>query len=133
MELIKDKKYDSVLEHIDLNKHVSLSFEFLSQELLRKILSDEDIVQSGSFWTIDSEIDLFFKTIDGKIILGECKYKNTKICKSVLNSLQKKAKRLGLDVWRFALFSKSGFSNELTSIDNEGIMLFSLQDFKKLY
>lgn len=126
------KDFKQIFDNIDLQKHTSLSFEFLSLELLKKDLGSQNIISSGSFWTKDSEIDLLIRTKDGQVIVGECKYKHTKICKNVLNSLQKKVKRLGLTPSCFALFSKSGFSKEVLNLKDKNLLLYSLQDFERL-
>jgi hypothetical protein len=64
--------------------------------------------------------------------LGECKYKNRKVCKSELSKLKQKAKISGIEVNRFALFSKNGFSNELVNSNSKDLLLFELNDFRKL-
>ncbi len=131
-EEILAKKFEFVLNNLDINKHLSLSFELLSLELLKKVLSDKKILFSGSFWTKNNELDILVKTKDGLVIVGECKYKHTKICKNILNSLKRKSEILRLNPSHFALFSKSGFSKELLSVKDENILLFSLKDFERL-
>ena len=67
---------------------------------------------------------------NGEIIVGECKWKNSKICKKTLTSLQKKCKVAEIDAKFYALFSKSGFSNELLKNRDKNILLFDLEDLK---
>ncbi len=129
---IQKGDFKSPWQNINLEKHISLSFEYLSLELLKLEIGEQNIASSGSFWTKDSEIDLLLITKDGQIMVGECKYKHTKICKSVLNSLQKKAFRLGLKPSKYALFSKSGFSNELLKQKSDELALFDIKDFERL-
>ncbi len=133
-EYIANKDYEKVLKEIKLHveKHISLSFEILCQKLIQKHLKENSILSCGSYWSRKSEIDLLVYTKNSHCIVGEAKYKNTKICKSVLTSLQKKALHANLNPTHFALFSKSGFSNELLNLQNEHILLFDLDDFKRL-
>jgi len=55
----------------------SLIFEQLSIELLKKEYEDDPIVEVGSYWDRQVEIDILAKTASGKIVVGECKYTNT--------------------------------------------------------
>jgi hypothetical protein len=90
------------------------------------------LLSSGSYWDQYSEFDILAITADKKLILGECKYKERKICKNELNKLKDKALQSGIIVDIYALFSKSGFSNELMQIKEENILLFDLNDLKQL-
>jgi len=67
-----------------------------------------------------------------KIVLGECKYKGRKVCKNELNKLKDKAIYSGIAVDTFVLFSKNGFSNELRGAAEQNLLLFELEDFKRL-
>ena len=109
----------------------SLVFEQLSNELLNQHYKNQ-LQSMGSYWDKNSEFDILAKTKDGKSILGECKYKNRRVCKSELSKLKQKAEISGLEVDIFALFSKSGFSNELLGSDEKNLLLFELKDFKEL-
>ena len=68
----------------------SLIFEQLSIELLKKEYENDPIVEAGSYWDRQVEIDILAKTASGKIVVGECKYTNTKINKSELPKLKEK-------------------------------------------
>ena len=126
-----NKQSDITIEYINrhLEKFISLEFEKLSNQLIAKRY--REIISSGSYWDKNVEIDLYIETPNLKIA-GEAKWKNSKICKSVLNSLQNKCKIANLDIDRFALFSKSGFSKELKSKKYPNIELFDLNDFENL-
>jgi len=130
-ELIENGKYDEVLKLIsdELDKYVSLSFEMLSNNL---ILKEFNITESGSYWDRYIELDILAKTSNGKTIAGEAKWKNQKISKNTLNKLQKKCELAGLKVDYFALFSKSGFSNELYKNHDKNILLYDINAFKGL-
>ncbi len=114
----------------DLENYVSLFFEELSLELLQRRY--QKIKSIGSYWDRKVELDILIELENGKKIVGECKWKNSKICRKTLTSLQKKCEIAGLKVEVFALFSKSGFSNELLKNRSPHILLFDLEDFKEL-
>ena len=109
----------------------SLIFEQLSNELLNNHYRDK-LRCMGSYWDINSEFDILAKTIDGETIVGECKYKNRRVCKGELTKLKQKAEVSELNADTYALFSKSGFSNELLNSEDEDLLLFELKDFRRL-
>jgi hypothetical protein len=128
-------KGDAFLENFE--KHYerlrSLVYEQLCDTLLIEHFADKkSILRSGSYWNIHSEFDILAVNKDKKIILGECKYKDRKVCKNELSKLKAKAQESGLKVDVYALFSKSGFSNELLSTKDENLLLFDLNDLKVL-
>ena len=111
----------------------SLVYEQLCDALLLQHYAPKSpITHSGSYWNIHSEFDILAVNKDKHIILGECKYKDRKICKNELSKLKAKAEESGIKVDVYALFSKSGFSNELLSIKDDKLLLFDLSDLKKL-
>ncbi len=114
-----------------LEKYISLEFEKLSNFLIIELYKKEGIISYGSYWDKDIEIDLFIITKQQKIA-GEAKWKNSKICKNTLNSLRNKCKIANLEIDKFILFSKSGFSKELKSKNYPDTLLFKLKDFEKL-
>ncbi|WP_331774065.1 DUF234 domain-containing protein [Sulfurospirillum sp. 1612] len=122
--------YDQDIEPF-LDKYISLEFENLSNTLLCHIYKKDGILSSGSYWDKNLEIDLFIKT-QKENIAGEVKWKNSKVCKNILNALIHKCKKSNLDVNKFALFSKSGYSKELETKKYANIELYYLDDFKRL-
>ena len=74
----------------------------------------------------------YIKHIDGFWNTTEYKYKDRKVCKNELTKLKIKALESGLKVDIYALFSKSGFSNELLHIQDENLLLFDLNDLNSL-
>ena len=111
----------------------SLVYEQLCDALLVQHYADASpIVESGSYWNIHSEFDILAVNKNKKIILGECKYKERKVCKNELSKLKAKAEQSGINVDIYALFSKSGFSNELLQTKDEKLLLFELEDLKVL-
>ncbi|MBN2825661.1 MAG: hypothetical protein JXQ76_10070 [Campylobacterales bacterium] len=127
---ITNGRYERFFEYFakHSNTVTSLAFEQLSNALIAR---EFDTLSSGNYWDKEGEFDIFALTKDAKLILGECKYKNKKICKSELNKLQYKAtlSKLTPDMW--VLFSKNGFSNELQKIKMDNLKLYDLNDFKQ--
>ena len=126
---------DAFLENFE--KHYdrlrSLVYEQLCDALLvQHYAAHNKIVDSGSFWNIHSEFDILAVSQDKKVILGECKYKDRKVCKNELTKLKVKALESNINVDVYALFSKSGFSNELLQTQSEDLLLFDLNDLKAL-
>lgn len=110
----------------------SLVFEQLSIELLKQEFENDPIVEVGSYWDRLVEIDILAKTASGKVLVGECKYTNTKVNKSELSKLQEKCALAGFKADEYILFSKRGFSNELISSKEKDLRLYSLENFKRL-
>ncbi len=131
---IEKGDFKEVLEYINLHveKHISLCFEMLCVELAKCYFFKDKIISSGSFWYKKSEIDLLIFTQSKKVIVGECKWKNSKMCKNVLNSLKNKVSKTNINPTHFAFFSKSGFSKEMLNLDDDTTLLFYLEDFKRL-
>ena len=128
-------KGDAFLENFE--KHYerlrSLVYEQLCDALLVQHFADfSPILQSGSYWNFHSEFDILAVNRNKKIILGECKYKDRKVCKNELSKLKAKAEQSGIKVDAYALFSKSGFSNELLQTQDGDLLLFDLDDLKRL-
>jgi hypothetical protein len=109
----------------------SLVFEQLSNDLLG-IYYNNQIINDGSYWDKNSEFDILAKTRNGKTIVAECKYKNRRVCKNELSKLKQKAETSNLQADTFVLFSKNGFSNELVSLKDDNLILFEIDDFKRL-
>jgi len=119
--------------HAHKERCVSVIFEQLSNELLELHFDPTDpLVEKGTFWDHQNEFDIVATTRSGKVIVGECKYKGRKVCKNELTKLQEKANRSNIPADIFALFSLSGFSNELESLARSGLLLFEGRDFGRL-
>ncbi|WP_103621166.1 DUF234 domain-containing protein [Campylobacter concisus] len=132
LSLLKEGRSEEILELIrrEFDEYASLGFELLSGELMAKKLGLDGILLS-SFWSKNIELDMLF-SINGKIIVGEAKYKERKICKNVLNLVLHKCERLGIKPDIVALFSKSGFSNELLGLKDERLRLYEIKDYEEL-
>lgn len=132
LSILKEGRSEEILELIrrEFDEYASLGFELLSGELMAKKLGFNGILLS-SFWSKNIELDMLF-SINGKIIVGEAKYKERKICKNVLNLVLHKCERLGIKPDIIALFSKSGFSNELLGLKDERLRLYEIKDYEEL-
>lgn len=122
-------KGDAFLDNFEKNyeRLRTLVYEQLCDDLLVEHYRMKDpIISSGSYWDIHSEFDILAVTGSKKVILGECKYKDRKVCKNELTKLKAKAEESGLRVDIYALFSKSGFSNELLHLQDDRLLLFDL-------
>ncbi len=107
-------------------------FVQLSHELLKQNVQDDPIVEVGSYWDKEIEIDIFAKTASGKTVVGSCKYTNAKVKKSELSALEAKCSQAKIDADIFVLVSKKGFSNELKSLKSDTLKLLSVKSFKNL-
>ncbi|WP_294958875.1 DUF234 domain-containing protein [Sulfurovum sp.] len=111
----------------------SLIYEQLCNDMLEQYYrTSTPLLSHGSYWDQHSEFDLLAVTTDKKLILGECKYKERKICKNELSKLKAKAEKSGIAADVYVLFSKNGFSNELLQMKDERLLLFDLNDLKIL-
>ena len=111
----------------------ALVFEQLSDALLETHFARNDPLSlRGSYWDKENEFDIVAVTQSGRVVVGECKYKERKVCKNELNKLKAKSLQSGIKADIYALFSKAGFSNELLGMRDENLLLFELKDLKCL-
>ena len=54
-----------------------------------------DTISFGSYWDRKVELDILLQTPQ-MVIVGECKWKNSRISKKILTSLQKKERSCGI-------------------------------------
>lgn len=109
-----------------------LIFKKLSFELLRKIMTEDPIVEVGSYWDKNAEIDILAKTASGKLIAGSTKYKNTKVKKTELSKLKEECAKASFEPDMFVIFSKSGFTSELKALKGDDLKLFTIKSMKAL-
>ncbi len=131
---IRDGDYKEIRERFTNreSEFTQLTFTELSHELIKLLFKDDPIVEVGSYWDNDVDIDIYAKTKSGKIIAGTTKYTNAKVKKSELTRLQEMCEKTGMKADIFVLVSKRGFSNELKSLKGENLKLFSVKNFKQL-
>ncbi len=127
-----------VMERIRRNlidSHTSYVYEDISRAKLGSLQEEGKLPFSfnriGAWWDKSSEIDIVaYNSFGSDICFGECKFRNEKVGKDVLYSLIEKSKLVDWKMdkrkeW-FALFSISGFTDEVISISKErgDILLF---------
>lgn len=131
---IKQREYAELFANLDahINGYTSLVFEELSEVLLNYNLRESQIISSGSYWDANLEIDILTITQNGKIYVGECKWKNHKINKKELHKLTEKCEKLDIKPTQIVFFSKRGFSKELLQMQGKALALYSAEDFHSL-
>lgn len=132
---IEQENYDLFFKSLQtsFDRYVSFTFEELSNALIKQIFEKRDpVLKKGAYWDTYNEFDLFAKTKNNRIIIGECKWKRSKVCKSIVSKLKSKCEKSGLTPDYFAIFSKSGFSKELKNLNDPTLLCFELKDFEKL-
>ncbi len=129
-KMIKQKEYDKLLQKIknDFTHYQSFCFEMLGKELVEEKFKLECV---SSFWNKELEFDLFYKD-SNLTLIGEVKFTEKKSCKNIFNILKNKAEILGLKPDYFILFSKNGFSTQLTKNKVQNLLLFNINDLKLL-
>jgi len=131
---IRDGDYKEVHTLFENRKSlfVQLPFVELSHEVLKLHFIEDTIVEVQSYWDNEIELDILAKTASGRVVVGVCKYTNTKLKKSELSRLQEICANADINADIFVLVSKSGFSNELKALKGENLRLITLKHFKKL-
>jgi len=112
---------------------IQFTFIQLSQEYLKLSLQDDKIIQCYSYIDKDTQIDIYAKTKSGKIIVGSCKYIDSKMKKSELTRLQEKCKTLNINADIFVLFSKVGFSSQLKKLKSDTLKLYTPKNLRSFY
>lgn len=130
---LEKNEYNQTLTEIDenLDYFISSYFEELSNTLIEDIYKNQ-VKELGGYWDKNVEIDLLVKLKDGTQIIGECKWKNHKISKNILNKLKKVTEKAQIRADYYALFSKNGFSKELEKGEDRQVLLYDLNSFKRL-
>ena len=137
---IKEGNWQTCLKNIEqyLSQFVSFAYESLINDLLCANLIIPYIIESYSYWTSSSEIDILAHTKEDRVIVGECKWKRTKVCYDDLSKLMNTAKAMDLEPDTYLFCSKGGFSEHIKKASKkEGIdrlLLIGLDDlFRYLY
>lgn len=134
---IREENYARFFDyfHTHFNAFVGFTFEELCDLYIRDILAerfDAEILDSGSYWDREVEIDLFTETLDGQIWVGECKWTNHKVNKKEFHKLEEKCSKLSLSPDKIFLFTKRGFSNELSELKEKRLYRFCAEDLTLL-
>jgi len=109
-----------------------LTFTKLAMEVLKKSFKEDPIVEIGSYWDRNTEIDILAKTSSGKIVAGICKNSNSKAKKTELTKLKEQCEKAELKADINVIISKSGFSNELKNLKGAELRLLTLKHFNSL-
>lgn len=134
---IREENYTRFFEHFHthFNAFVGFTFEELCDLYIREILTKQfnaEILDSGSYWDREVEIDLFTETLDGQTWVGECKWTNHKVNKKEFHKLEEKCTKLSLTPDKILLFTKRGFSNELSELKEKRLYRFCAEDLSIL-
>lgn len=131
---IRDGDYSEIEKKFANNQaeFMQLPFIELSHELLKLTFKEDKLLEVGTYWDRDRELDIYGKTASGKIIAGSCKYTNAKVKKSELSRLQDLCEKAGIEADIFVIVAKKGFSNELKTLKGENLKLLTLKNFKTL-
>lgn len=134
---IREGNYLHFLNHFHehFNAFVGFTFEELSDLYVREIAAPMfqcNLLDSGSYWNREVEIDLYCETMEGEIWVGECKWTNHKINKKEFHKLEEKCGKLSIAPDKIFLFSKRGFSNELNEMKDKRLYRFCAEDLSVL-
>jgi AAA+ ATPase superfamily predicted ATPase len=131
---LESHKAGKISENVSqkLSSHTSHTFERVCRELTRKT---SDCSKVGGWWYKEDEIDIVaLNETENTILFGECKWTKQKVGKKLLGELENKTENVR---WKnknrkekFALFSKSGFTDELHRVaeSRPDLNLYSLED-----
>jgi len=122
-----------------LNDFTAPVFEHICREFIRKLNREGKLPfrasKVGRFWTGSGgnaiEIDVMAADKNEKnILIGECKYRKSKVALSEFEKLAKKYS----DATLFALFSKTGFSQSMIEFANENsnVLLYTVEDILRV-
>ncbi|QKF82940.1 DUF234 domain-containing protein [Halarcobacter ebronensis] len=128
-------EYDEVFERFNnyQNEFMHLIFEQLCHEYVKTIFTEDEIEEIGRYWDEDkNEIELLAQSKSGKVIIGSCRYTNSKMKKTELSRLKELCEKLELVPDEVMLFSKAGFTNELKAEKGQGLRLFTVKSLKGL-
>lgn len=136
-EAIKEGNTERFYEHFHtyFNAFVGFTFEELCNMYIQEIFAPKfksDILDSGSYWDREVEIDLFTETMEGEIWVGECKWTNHKVNKKEFHKLEEKCTKLSISPDKILLFTKRGFSNELNTLKDKRLYRFYAEDLSPL-
>lgn len=123
-----------------INDFMGHIFEDMCKQYLQKInLSNQlpfKLLQLGKWWGTapkkrkEAEIDIVgINELEKKALFGECKFRNEKLGKSVLESLYNKAELFQQYEHKYyVLFSKTGFSDDICRLKDEKVMCVELEN-----
>lgn len=139
IEEVPELVYEDTIKS-DLPAHVATTFEDICKEVVWTAVRRGTLdrySEVGRWWFGGEEIDIVgLAPNEDRILFGECKWTNEPVGYSLVENLQEKATsvRWGPETRdeHFALFSKSGFINELSDDVDENWYLFGLSEMDAL-
>ncbi|TYT60973.1 ATP-binding protein [Natrialba swarupiae] len=107
-----------------LSDHTSQTFEHVCQQAVQSAAVPVDCSRVGRWWYKEAEIDVVgLNPQTNTLLLGECKWTNTPVGTSLLTDLEELEENVrwqGDDrTVEYALFSRSGFTDELETLVSE--------------
>ena len=131
---VKREEYDEVYKRFEnrKNEFMDLIFESLCHEYIQQTFKEDSIEEMGRYWDKKSEINLLAQTESGKVIVGACKYTNSKLKSATLNELKSQCEKLEIVPDYVVIFSKSGYTNEFKSLKGNGLSLHTVKTLKGL-
>jgi len=115
----------------ELALYVSHKFEDVCRQYIRRLNISGDLPfrfnKMGRFFDGNVEIDIVATSKDKrKVLIGECKHKNSPFDMGEFNALKDKPVNNDADRYYY-LFSKSGFTKDLSALENEKVRLIPMQ------
>jgi AAA+ ATPase superfamily predicted ATPase len=124
--------YEDVIKK-QLPSFIGYEFEKIAIHHMRQMNTENRLpvrcIKIGRWWKKDKEIDIMAYDAQNRYIFGECKWNNEKVGMKVLRELQEKSIEIKPAIERYyILYSKSGFTDELTNVSkvDKGIILVQL-------
>ena len=128
-------EFDGKWSQLKGNFSILLS-NFLVLELVKKTFAqkyaDDPIVSIGSYYDKHIQIEIMAIRKSGKMIAGECKYSIKPAKENMLTLLQEKCKKAELNIDNYVLFSKNGFTSELSQMKDAELTLLSQSHLSSL-
>lgn len=136
--LIESGKTDYVLRQCilpQLDQFLGNTFEAVCMDVLRSLDMSGKLPlvldRMGRYWDKNTEIDILGWESERQVLLaGECKWRNKSVGMNTLDNLVAKTQPLAQQENSksviYALFSKSGFTEQLLALNRKNVLLFDL-------
>lgn len=132
---IAREEYDESMQRFNnyQDEFMDFVFEQLCHEHVKSLFEDDKIEEIGRYWDEqNNELDLIAQTESGRVIVGSCRYSNSKMKTNELSKLKELCQKLEIVPDHVILYSKKGFTNELKGLKGEGLRLFTAKSLKAL-
>ena len=145
-----DLYYDKIVKpsiHLFMGPVFETMCRYYTLEQGIKGMFDCFITETGTFWGMEqiknedgskswqpADIDVVaVSSLDKKAVIGECKFKNEKIDKAVLETLQRRSSLISgkFKVEKYLLFSLRGFSKWFETENPKDTIMLTLEDLYK--